>query len=64
MNQWFEAQSQRVAFLTQTVEARVPVPPALGTALVELFEIHEVPIVEGHVVLSLPEGDSPAHPGK
>lgn len=39
---------------TQTVEVRVPVPPALRTALIELFDVREIPITEGHVVLSLP----------
>ena len=41
-------------YSAQTVEVRVPVPPALARPLVELFEVRETPIAEGHVVLSLP----------
>jgi hypothetical protein len=38
----------------QVVEVRVPLPPALRTAAVELLAIRELPIVDGHVALSLP----------
>lgn len=38
----------------QTVAVRAPLPPALRTAAVELFEARQAPIADGHVVLSLP----------
>jgi hypothetical protein len=41
-------------YSTQPVEVRVPVLQALGTSLVELFEMCETPITEDHVTLTLP----------
>lgn len=38
----------------KTIEVRVPVPPSLPAALVELFDVRKMSTEEGNVVLSLP----------